>query len=777
MTQNNSSGQFLPLYWVYLAGFFLIIIQALNVIPFWSEPGDWGKSVVFRIISSVLLCLFIIQVISRKISLDYLRKKIRSISPFFISLMVLFLVFLLAAIFSPNPKFSLWGDPFRSGGFVNFGLYILFSLLLFLTVKDNDWRKLLDSLIIVGCFVSLVAIFQQFGILSNFFIPFTVRPHGTMGNPILLSIYLLLLTFLPISFALKERIKLKKYFYSLSSLLFVFVAVFLTQTRGTYLGFLAGFLFFFFLYPQKTKKIRSLKIYGALFFILLIISSFSLKVYLDNHLNLYQKLPPLLSSTLDRALGLFEGAKIGQARASVWQISWEAFKERPILGYGLENFPLAFDKYYDPSLPKIGQIVPGEELWQWFDRAHNVFFETLVTGGTLGFAAYIALFVLLLWFLQRLKKRGPTDSIISHGIQATFIGYLVALFSAFDSPSTYITFFLYRNPVVIAILMILVWFIIDYNIKPLLLNKELNFALGYADLRKELACKKALDIVNNTYPKSKTSIIDNYIGQKSTLVIYGCNNMIKEVEKDGETKIVTLEDLTNQNIEILKENIKRNPQYTTNWVLIGEYTNILIKEKNEQTENVFIETEETKKLKEDADFYFETANRLSPRRQIILRDWGDFYSITGDYQKAEEKLQKCIDLNPSYAACYWYMAINKGYQKDYDGFKEIYNLAKENGYGVELAQSLKELINMYIRNSDYQGIAETLPKLIPFTEDPMEKAQQYASLAAAYQELGEIELAIQAILKIKEEVVPLLPPTSQEAVLKDVEILIKILSS
>ena len=398
------------------------------------------------------------------------------------------------------------------------------------------------------------------------------------------------------------------------------------------------------------------------------------------------------------------------------------------------------------------------------------------------------------------KKELKPDIIIIHGLQATFLGYLISLASGFDSVSTYLVSFIliayafylisnnsnlqilsestnkkpeitsdklykYRVPIIFVLFTVLVWFLWVFNLKPLYINKEMNLALGYADLRTEKSCEKALNIVDKIFPSVPDSIINNYLGQKSTFVIYGCNDKIKSK---------TPEELIKQNIEILKTNIEKNPQYVTNWILIGEYTNILIKERNQQTENIFVLTEETEKLKNDADYYFEKAQGLSPKRQLILKDWADTNTISGEYQKAEEKLKKCIDLNPTYARCYWYMALNKGYQKDYEGFKKFSMLAEENGLIIESQEFLQEVINMYIRNDDYNGLAETYPKLVLVTPDPLEKAQLHAALAATYKELGDIKKAREEVLKIK-ELIPLLPKELQEAARQDVESFLKIL--
>ena len=121
-----------PSYWIYLAGFYLIVLQILNVFSIWSIPHDWGKSISFRIIFSVLIFLFLWQIVSKKISISYLESKIKSSSVLIYLLLSLFFVYLLATIFSVNSHFSLWGDPNREGGFVNFSFYIFSFYFFFL---------------------------------------------------------------------------------------------------------------------------------------------------------------------------------------------------------------------------------------------------------------------------------------------------------------------------------------------------------------------------------------------------------------------------------------------------------------------------------------------------------------------------------------------------------------------------------------------------------------------------------------------------------------------
>ena len=130
--------------WVYLVGFFLILALPLLNLPPWFSPPDWGKTIVFRIVLSSLIFLFIYQLLLSKDSTfstavgNVIQKRNRAFGPFLV-LIALFVIFLLATIFSLDRNFSLWGSPYRSGGFLNFAFYIIFAILVFLILRKSDW--------------------------------------------------------------------------------------------------------------------------------------------------------------------------------------------------------------------------------------------------------------------------------------------------------------------------------------------------------------------------------------------------------------------------------------------------------------------------------------------------------------------------------------------------------------------------------------------------------------------------------------------------------------
>ena len=66
-----------------------------------------------------------------------------------------------------------------------------------------------------------------------------------------------------------------------------------------------------------------------------------------------------------------------------WKMGFQGFLDRPLLGYGQENFYQVFDKNYTTKNTE-----------QWFDRCHNMICDRSITSGILGLLAYLALLLL-----------------------------------------------------------------------------------------------------------------------------------------------------------------------------------------------------------------------------------------------------------------------------------------------------------------------------------------------------------------------------------------------
>ncbi len=125
-------------------------------------------------------------------------------------------------------------------------------------------------------------------------------------------------------------------------------------------------------------------------------------------------------------------------RVWAWGSAWKGFEGRPLLGWGAENFPTVFDKYFNTQY-----FIPGKATETWFDRAHSVFFDYLAETGILGFATYVGMFIVFFWeFGRRSRERG--HNVVSRGLMMALpVGYLVQGLVLFDVLPIYLNLFVF----------------------------------------------------------------------------------------------------------------------------------------------------------------------------------------------------------------------------------------------------------------------------------------------------------------------------------------------
>lgn len=717
---------------IIVCGFLAILTLPLLNIPPWFSPPDWGKTIVFRIILSVLLFLFLIKLLWKQ--------KVQSVPELFQTvsqtlkqnfalslLLLLFFVYLLSTIFSLDRYFSFWGTPQRAWGFLNFSFYILFALLLFVCIPKNIWNKLLGFAVLIGVFVSFVAIIQRFGLFSEEFVSVTYRPVGTLGNTITLGAYLLMLSFLSLILAVGEHHKIRKYLYIASFALFGFV-IFLTLTRSAFLGMGIGLLYFFFFKPKKSLMLKRTMI-------ILLFCGIGIVLYANTQSrapNFIQQ-NPLLAFFLER---LSIEKALGGDRPFGWQIEWKGIMERPLLGYGPYNSYIGFNKHYDPLYKTLYPSTTG-----WWDTAHNVFLDIAASVGFVGLAVYLLFIGILLWQLKKVKQKIPEYALPAHGLQAAFVGYLTANFFFTDFFPTYLIFFLLvayalhlisfapqaedpnqttenRKPrnyvsgipawkyfMMLVSGILLAWFVWQYNFKPLAANKEINWAEYYAQKNQ---CEKALERMEHVL--SLSSFLDYYVHSQYVDMIGSC---IKKLP-------TRTQELSQRAVQLLKEQVKVRPYEPRTWILLGGHTNNLISHSADSNLR--------EELQKDAELAFEKAYQLSPRRPETFMEWVRTYVLSQEYEKIKEKAGQCLALDPRVAFCWWQQGLARIALGEIEEAQKDFTFAEEKGYPVDSKVSLLKVLEDYtavpesLRNlMYYQNLTEIALKLVEFY--PEKKAE------------------------------------------------------
>ncbi|MEK7608635.1 MAG: O-antigen ligase family protein [Patescibacteria group bacterium] len=388
-------------------------------------PFIVGKYVWFRTSIDLALIAFLLGLVfSSEEGSAYLeRMKKLFKTPIGITVTVFAAAFVIAGFFGIDPSFSFWSNFERGeGGFQMLHLATFFVLLATLFTKEKDWQKFFWYFMIAAALVILYGvgaslkfvdaettmrisdgvptkeltgkggpyyqIFQNF--IGSAFSDPGFRFAGSIGNPAYTATYLLFAFF----FALYLLIWSKRPFRSLRSWVIIgFVVLFfsffiLAATRGAFLGFAAGTGAGMVYLIATNKKLRPWLIALA---ILMCVVLGTLIRFKDS--SFVQGLP------FGRIFDISFTTETFEDRAIMWSIAWDAFKERPVFGYGPENFIFAFDRHFNPKY-----FVPDEGFGAWFDRAHSFVFDYLAETGLVGFLSYLGVFVAAFWHLLRRKS-------------------------------------------------------------------------------------------------------------------------------------------------------------------------------------------------------------------------------------------------------------------------------------------------------------------------------------------------------------------------------------
>lgn len=111
------------------------------------------------------------------------------------------------------------------------------------------------------------------------------------------------------------------------------------------------------------------------------------------------------------------------SRNIIWAKGIEAGSTKPILGWGLENFELAFKSTLKPAEFDLKNIR--------VDKAHNEFLEIFVNSGAVGLTLYIGLVILALIRLR-----------YNHQVMLGLIGYLIVASLNVVNINEYLFFYL-----------------------------------------------------------------------------------------------------------------------------------------------------------------------------------------------------------------------------------------------------------------------------------------------------------------------------------------------
>lgn len=359
------------------------------------------KNLVFRALIELAFCIYIFLLLRNR---TYWPQFNKAFPLFILFIFVLTVSSLLGGTFS----FSFWSNFERMDGLVNW-LHILMYMFILLGIlkSKEDWRAFFDIFLFASWLVAIYGFLQYAEQKSSLEIGFIKsgntdeRIHATFGNAAYLGSYMLIATMLTFNSLVYRLKKGWQWFdtnfwmviYYVSSIFVFVISMLLSQTRGSMVGlmvfsFLMAIFYFFF---NRSKRNKLYYILLALFFATLLFLGF---VFQQKDSDWVQS-----SGVFSRLTAISINHGTSQTRLMTWKSTLQGFKDKPIIGWGEENFKYVFDKYFPIGIYRS----QGSEIW--FDRPHNILIQHLIQGGILGFLLYIGTFLYLIFALIRNYKK------------------------------------------------------------------------------------------------------------------------------------------------------------------------------------------------------------------------------------------------------------------------------------------------------------------------------------------------------------------------------------
>ena len=380
---------------LYAATFSVLVVMTSSFFPFIG-----GKDFFFRTTIQLGLIFYLLWwAFEAKTGEAAARFREVARKPLFTAVSAFMLAYLFASIFAHDPNGAFWSNYERGeGGFQMLHYYAFFALLVLFFDKKGDWTKLFRISVLVSFLMIAYGVSANLGLAPKFISTYPQGPpaglwmrlvqgrfHGSLGNPAYVAPYLIFSMFYLASLWNWSNIggRLKKlaiYGGILSFFIFFFL---LSQTRAGIIGLgTAVFVFLIYLIAASPRWRRFLSI---ILIVLILMSGVVLR-YKDSQL--IHSLPFWKIFNISFSVS---GLWTLNTRFWTWGSAWQGFLDRPILGWGPENFPAVFDKYFDPR-----HHVPDQNTETWFDRAHSIYFDYLAETGILGLVAYLSIFAIIL---------------------------------------------------------------------------------------------------------------------------------------------------------------------------------------------------------------------------------------------------------------------------------------------------------------------------------------------------------------------------------------------
>lgn len=698
---------------------YISLFTPLFIIPYTIWEYVFVRGLVFYTLSGALIFLAAVYLYKNKQGASFFATRL------FWAILIFVAARIIAGFLGVDPKTSFFGRELRMDG--NIGYLALFawliSLLLFFDGK-NAWRRLFKVSVIAAFIASVFAIIQAFFPENESFISgkaaglsfWAYDLFGSLGNPIFLAGYLLPHIFLSL-FLVREAPGKSKYFWLFAAAFFIII-IFLTKTRGAIVSLFAAAVFFLIVsaiwFLVRNKK----RFKKYLLFSLPILAASALLVKL------------LLFWTDIK--GLFSLAGTAATRFILWKIGLLGFLDKPIFGWGPENFSYIFSKFYNPALLRYSFYET------WADKPHNQFVEILSGTGLIGFLAFAAIFFFAFRALWRMAARDNNEFLPLALLGAAIVSYLGHIFFVFDTLESRLTLFLILGFIISAESRFSAerranFHLFKYILAALVLIMVYSlYKIGAGAYRAAYFSNQAHNgFLNNKYSESILSL--NKLKYSSSPYIAGdweflADTLMKTDAAGRIPKSVAAEALP-MIAEGLEKAARQNPNNFSYHFRLGQMYNLM----GQIIDSRYLDKAFAELLK---------AKEISPKRQVADLILAQIYYAKKDVAGGIKILENLVKENENVSPePYWYLGIFYDAAGEFDKSYAYMSTAVDKGRAF-LSQDERALYAAVLgRQKDYARMAPVYEEIIKYDQ---ENPDWWANLAVVYLELKRFDDARRA---------------------------------
>lgn len=373
-------------------------------------PFITSKQLTFNILMEFLLAVWLVFIMRYP---EYRPKR----SYLTWGLAAYFLAILISCFTSVNFIMSFWGNTERMLGLFDLLHFFIFYLILITVFRTwSQWRTLLQGSVWVAVAVALYGLFGP-------------NPYSTIGNTAYVSGYLIFnIYFAALLFGRSDH-RGVRWFYVLA-ILIMLPAFWACHTSGAIIGLFSSILLLFLLLGLTHRRPGLRKTAWGV----LLVAVLGVIVIFSQYQDSWFQHSFLRNLTPEKATF--------QTRLIAWQAAAQDFPNHWLLGTGLGNFAITFDKYFKPSFYNYATTDT------YFDRAHDNLIDIASTTGIVGLLTYLSIFAAALYYLIKKFKEhggrvGTGDEAGRRNLEIVVIiallaAYFVQNLAVFDSYVTYI---------------------------------------------------------------------------------------------------------------------------------------------------------------------------------------------------------------------------------------------------------------------------------------------------------------------------------------------------